>query len=65
MADVAVSITATWCAMFNATYSRVPSGLSERPLGAAPAMGIDPAAANVPSGADENILTSLLAPPPT
>jgi hypothetical protein len=65
MADVAVSITATSCVMFNATYSRAPSALRERPLGAAPAMGIEPEAEKLPPGARENILTSLLAPPPT
>ena len=65
MADVAVSITATWFVWFNATYRRVPSGSRERPLGAAPAIGIVPAAAYVPSGSRENSLTSLLGPPPT
>src|SRR5262249_37098450 len=65
IARVAVSITATWFELLSATYSRAPSGLSARPLGAEPAIGIVPSALNDPSGAAVKSLTSLLAPPPT
>ncbi len=71
MEDVAVLITATWFAWFSATYTRVPSGLTERPLGAGlPLKGIvaGTAAAYVPAVGslvtNENTFTSLV-PPPT